>query len=50
VELEYSRQAQQAYPNAELRIIEKGGHGFGRKHDAIAIEYLKVFASKETEG
>ena len=44
VKLDYSRQAQQAYPNAKLHIIEGGAHGFGKKHDAIAMEYLRNFA------
>ena len=42
--LDYSCQAQQAYPNAKLHIIEGGAHGFGKKHDAIAMEYLRNFA------
>ena len=44
VKPDYSRQAQQAYPNAKLHIIEGGAHGFGKKHDAIAMEYLRNFA------
>ena len=44
VKLDYSRQAQQAYPNAKLHIIEGGAHGFGKKHDAIAMEHLRNFA------
>lgn len=45
VKLDYSRQAQRAYPNAKLHIIEGGTHGFGKKHDAIAIAHLKRFLS-----
>ena len=41
---EYSRQAQQAYPNATLHIIEGGAHGFSKAHDAIALEMLRDFA------
>lgn len=44
VKLDYSRQAQQAYPNSKLHIIEGGAHGFGKKHDAVAMEYLRNFA------
>lgn len=44
VNLDYSRQAQQSYPNAKLHIIEGGAHGFSKKHDAIAMEYLRGFA------
>lgn len=45
VKLDYSQQAQRAYPNAKLHIIEGGTHGFGKKHDAIAIAHLKRFLS-----
>ena len=44
VKLDYSRQAQQAYANAKLHIIEGGAHGFGKKYDAVAMEYLRNFA------
>ena len=43
VKLDYSRQAQRAYPNAKLHIIEGGAHGFGKKHDTIAIAHLRRF-------
>ena len=46
VKLDYSRQAQRAYPNAKLHIIEGGAHGFGKKHDAISIAHLKRFAQR----
>jgi len=45
VKLDYSRQAQRAYPNAKLHIIEGGAHGFSKKHDAIAIAHLRRFLS-----
>jgi len=45
VKLDYSRQAQRAYPNAKLHIIEGGAHGFSKKHDAIAISHLRRFIS-----
>ncbi len=49
VDVEYSRKAAAAYektaPNrTRLCIIEDGAHGFGKKHDAHAIEQLKQFA------
>lgn len=47
VKLSYSQQAQQAYPNAKLHIIDGGAHGFSRKHDAIAIKQLREFAKIE---
>ena len=47
VNLEYSRQAQRSYPNAKLHIIEGGAHGFGKKHDAIALVHLRRFAEQK---
>ena len=44
VNLDYYRQAQQAYPDAKLHIIDGGAHGFGKKRDVIAMEYLRNFA------
>ena len=46
VKLDYSRQAQRSYPNAKLHIIEGGAHGFGKKHDAIAIAHLRRFLDR----
>lgn len=46
VRLDYSEQAQKAYPNARLHIIEGGAHGFSKKHDGIAIEQLRDFAKR----
>ena len=40
----YARQAQRAYPNAKLHIVEGGAHGFSKKHDAIAMAHLRRFA------
>lgn len=45
VNLSYSQQSAASYKNAMLHIIEKGGHGFSRKHDAIAMEQLRRFAA-----
>ena len=47
VNLDYSRQAQRAYPNAKLHIIEGSAHGFSKKHDAIAIAHLRRFAGRD---
>ena len=44
---DYARQAQRAYPNAELHIIEGGAHGFSKKHDAIAIAHIRRFAGRD---
>ena len=44
VNLDYSRQAQRAYTDARLCVIEGGGHGFGKRHDAIAMAHLRKFA------
>ena len=44
---QYSRQAQRAYPNAKLHIIQGGAHGFSKKHDAIAMAHLRRFAERE---
>ena len=49
VNLDYSRQAQRAYPNAKLHIIEGGAHGFGKKHDATAIAHLRRFAERNAK-
>ena len=46
VNLDYSKKAQRAYPNAKLHVIENGGHGFNKKHDAIAIAHLRRFAGR----
>lgn len=46
VALDYSQHAQKAYPNAKLRVIEDGAHGFSKKHDVLAINYLKEFAKR----
>ena len=47
VNIDYSRKARETYPSAELCVIEGGAHGFGRKHDAIAIAQLKQFAGRD---
>lgn len=47
VHSDYSRRAYEAYENAELRLIEDGAHGFSKKHDKIAVEYLRKFAERK---
>lgn len=47
VKLDYSKQAQQAYSNAALHIIEGGAHGFGKKHDKLAISQLRQFVMSD---
>lgn len=44
VNVDYSRQAHEAYPNSTLHIIEGGGHGFSKKLDVIAKSHLRRFA------
>ena len=46
VRLDYSQRAQKVYTNAELRVIQGGAHGFSKKHDAIALEYLRQFVGR----
>lgn len=44
--LDYSRQTQCAYPNAKRFCLEGGAHGFGKKHDAIAVIHLRRFVGR----
>jgi len=46
---DYSRQAAAAYAHAQLHLIKGGAHGFGRKHNAEAITYLKAFSSDDRD-
>lgn len=48
VRLDSSQQAQKVYANAELRVIQGGAPGFSKQHDAIALEYLRQFAGRNT--
>ena len=41
---DYSRQAQRTYPNARLRLIPGGAHGFKKIYSKIAIFHLRQFA------
>ncbi len=43
VHYRYSQQAQAAYPNAVLKLIPQGQHGFSRQHDRIALGYVEQF-------
>ena len=57
VHWEYSKKAYETYQGynpaglvsekrAVLRLIEGGGHGFSKKHDAIAMEEMRKFIAK----
>lgn len=41
VNIDYSRRAKECYANCTYYEIEGAGHGFRRKYDKMAIEYLK---------
>ena len=43
VRTEYSKQAMDAYSNAQLYLVDGGNHGFSKKHDKVAIEHLLQF-------
>lgn len=43
VPADYSQRAQKCYPNAQLRLVEGGAHGFSKKHDAMAMAYIRDF-------
>ena len=43
---DYSKRAVEVYANAELHFIEGGAHGFSKKHDAEAMEYLQQFGKR----
>lgn len=43
---DYSLRATKTYKNAQLRFIEGGAHGFGRRHDKVAMDHLSSFAEK----
>ena len=43
---DYALRAKECYQDAQLLLIEGGGHGFSRKHDAIAIKILREFAGR----
>lgn len=49
VDVKYAHQAGETYSRAELHIIEGGAHGFGKKHDAIAMAHLRRFAGRNAE-
>lgn len=60
VDYEYSKKAYEAYRSTtpvdmekekrvQLHFIEKGAHGFSKKHDRIAIEYIREFIKINTE-
>ena len=43
--LQKRHQAKNVYCNAQLHFIDGGSHGFSKKHDKIAMEYLTQFIS-----
>ena len=45
VPLDYSRRAQSTYRNAELKIIDKAGHGFKPEERVLSNQYVKEFLS-----
>lgn len=58
VNLEYSKKAYEAYQSTipidmdkgkrvQLHFIENGAHGFSKKHDCIAMEYIQKFIEME---
>ena len=46
VPVDYSKRAQQTYQNAELKIIEKAGHGFNPRERLLSNQYVKDFLQK----
>ena len=45
VPLDYSRRAQSTYQNAELKIIDKAGHGFKPEERVLSNQYVREFLS-----
>ena len=46
VPLDYSRRAQSTYQNAELKIIDKAGHGFKPEERVLSNQYVREFLSE----
>lgn len=46
VPLDYSKRAQQTYEHAELKIIEKAGHGFNPRERSLSNQYVRDFLLK----
>ena len=46
VPVDYSKRAQQTYQHAELKIIEKAGHGFNPRERLLSNQYVKDFLQK----
>lgn len=46
VPVDYSKRAQQTYQHAELKIIEKAGHGFNPRERFLSNQYVKDFLQK----
>ena len=47
VDLSYSQRAAEAYPAAELRMIEGAGHGFSGGNFDLAMEYILDYLSNQ---
>ncbi|MCD8067508.1 MAG: alpha/beta hydrolase [Lachnospiraceae bacterium] len=47
VDYHYSEKAQAAYPDAVLKLIPGGSHGFSKKDDKNALEYVEQFIGKQ---
>ncbi len=43
VDYHYAEQAAKAYPNATLKLIPEGSHGFSKKDDKTALKYVEEF-------
>ncbi len=43
VKYQYAEQAAAAYPNAQLKLIQDGKHGFSRTDDKTALGYVEEF-------
>ena len=50
VPLSYSERALEAYPSAELKVIDGGGHGFYGDHAQQTIDYILEYLTAHVEG
>ncbi len=47
VDYHYAEQAKKAYPHAKLKLIPNGSHGFSKKDDRTAMQYVEEFIRKK---